>query len=143
MWSFDVIKKYTILLVLMILTTAVFGQAKATVPQDGPLKTSNKVSRQVLAFYYGWYGTPKISKQWIHWENVDTKNKRIGNTVDYPRIRVYDSHDRKTMDMQCRWAREAGVSGFIVNWESEGDFQDKGFPALLRAARKHKLSVTA
>jgi hypothetical protein len=26
--------------------------------------TRNNVSKQVLAFYYGWYGNPEVSKRW-------------------------------------------------------------------------------
>ncbi len=34
------------------------------------------VPRQVLAFYYDWYGNPTVTGHWEHWEKVDEGGKR-------------------------------------------------------------------
>jgi hypothetical protein len=98
--------------------------------------------RQVLAFYYGWYGNPTTSRRWIHWENVDPKQKQIGNSTHWPELGAYDSHDPRVVDQHCRWANEAGITGFIVTWWGQKDFHDKGLPALLAAAQKTGLNIT-
>ena len=41
------------------------------------------LSKQVLAFYYGWYGNPRVSGEWRHWKNVDPVAKRIENVTDF------------------------------------------------------------
>src|ERR1041385_3547572 len=42
-----------------------------------------KVSKQFLAFYYGWYGNPDVSQHWSHWRNVDTARKHIDQSTHY------------------------------------------------------------
>ncbi|MCS6861476.1 MAG: glycoside hydrolase family 99-like domain-containing protein [Abditibacteriales bacterium] len=101
-----------------------------------------KVPRQVLAFYYGWYGNPTTSGRWVHWEEVDEQNKTIGSSTHYPALGPYDSHDPKVLAQHCRWAKEAGVTGFIVSWWAQNDFHDRGLPLLLEAAQQAGLAVT-
>jgi hypothetical protein len=100
------------------------------------------VPRQVLAFYYGWYGNPATSGRWVHWEKVDTAAKTIGNATHYPEAGAYDSHDAKLVVQLCREAKAAGITGFIASWWAPGDFHDQGLPLLLNAARRNGLSVT-
>jgi hypothetical protein len=102
-----------------------------------------KVPKKVLAFYYGWYGNPKVSGRWVHWHEVDETNKRIGNSTHYPQLGPYDSHDPKVIEQHCRWAKEAGIDGFIVSWWQPNDFHDQGLPLLLDTAQRFGLEVTA
>lgn len=74
-----------------------------------------EVPREVLAFYYGWYGNPQVSNRWWHWKGVDEAGKRIGNSTNYPRLGAYDSHQPKVIEEHCRMARAAGITGFIVS----------------------------
>jgi hypothetical protein len=100
------------------------------------------VPKQVLSFYYGWYGNPDISGQWVHWKDVDAANKTIASSTNCPKQGAYDSHDPKVVDQHYRWAREAGLTGFIVTWWRIGDFHDKGLPLMLDSAEKHGMKVT-
>jgi glycoprotein endo-alpha-1,2-mannosidase len=100
------------------------------------------VPRQVLAFYYGWYGNPQVSGNWVHWEKVDESGKQIGSSTHFPRLGAYDSHDPKLIEQHCRWAKEAGLTGFIVSWWRQDDFHDRGLPLMLDAAEKAGLKVT-
>jgi len=102
-----------------------------------------KVPKKVLAFYYGWYGNPKVSGRWVHWHEVDETNKRIGNSTHYPQLGPYDSHDPKVIEQHCHWAKEAGIDGFIVSWWQPNDFHDQGLPLLLDTAQRFGLEVTA
>jgi glycoprotein endo-alpha-1,2-mannosidase len=103
----------------------------------------NDISRQVLAFYYGWYGNPTISGRWIHWKNSGPSGKQIANSTDVPALGAYDSHDPEIVDGQAREARAAGITGFIASWWGQGSFEDHGMPLLLSAAAKHGLVVSA
>jgi glycoprotein endo-alpha-1,2-mannosidase len=100
-------------------------------------------SRQVLAFYYGWYGNPASTGHWIHWQSVDAANHHIANSTDFSLLGAYDSHDPATVEQQVAMARAAGITGFIASWWGRDSFEDHGMPLLLAAAGKHKLSVSA
>ena len=100
-------------------------------------------SREVLAFYYGWYGNPQVSGEWRHWKNVDSANQRIEGVTDYPAGGAYDSHDPAILDRQAKTARAVGITGFIASWWERDSFEDRGMPLLLAAAGKHHLSVSA
>ncbi len=101
-----------------------------------------KVPRQVLAFYYGWYGNPEVSGKWNHWKEVDPGNKTIGNSTHWPLLGAYDSHDPKVADQHFRWARKAGLTGFIVSWWAQGDFHDQGMPLMLDTAARYNMKIT-
>ena len=58
------------------------------------------ISRQVLGFYYGWYGNRATSGQWVHWQGVDPANERIANSTDFPALGAYDSHDPAIIERQ-------------------------------------------
>jgi hypothetical protein len=98
--------------------------------------------KQVLAFYYGWYGNPEISKRWVHWKNVDPVKKHIGESTHFPVLGAYDSHDPRIVDTHCRQAKEAGLTGFIASWWRQGDFHDEGMPLMLDTAHKYGLKIT-
>src|SRR5215472_16705433 len=73
------------------------------------------VTRQVLAFYYGWYGNPDVSQRWYHWKDADTTKKHIDESTHYPALGAYDSHDPKVIDTHLHEAKDAGLTGFIVS----------------------------
>jgi len=100
------------------------------------------VPKQVLAFYYGWYGNPEVSKRWYHWRNVDTARKHIDESTHYPVLGPYDSHDPKIVDTHFRQAKDIGLTGFIVSWWAKGDFHDRGMQLMLDTARKYGLKIT-
>jgi glycoprotein endo-alpha-1,2-mannosidase len=100
------------------------------------------VQRQVLAFYYGWYRNPKISGRWDHWSNVDESAGRIGNSTHYPALGPYDSHNLDVLKQQCEWAKQAGLTGFIVSWWGPKDFTNEGIMPLLNLAQQANLHVT-
>src|SRR5262249_29665185 len=111
--------------------------------QTAPTPTSGEyLTKQVLAFYYGWYGNPQVSGSWSHWSGVDEAAKRIGSSTDYPELGPYDSHDPKLIEQHVRKAKEIGITGFIVSWWRQGDFHDKGMPLILFEARQAGLGVT-
>ncbi len=56
----------------------------------------------VLAYYYIWYDTTS-------WDRAK---------VDYPQLGRYSSDDIDVMRQHIRWAKSAGITGFIVSWKS-------------------------
>jgi glycoprotein endo-alpha-1,2-mannosidase len=100
-------------------------------------------SRQVLAFYYGWYGNPASTGHWVHWQSVDAANHHIVNSTDFSPLGAYDSHDPAIVEQQVAMARAAGITGFIASWWGRDSFEDHGVPLLLAAAGKHKFAVSA
>jgi glycoprotein endo-alpha-1,2-mannosidase len=101
------------------------------------------IPKQVLAFYYGWYGTPDVSGHWSHWRDVDTQHHRAASSTQFPAKGAYDSRDPKVIAQQIQEAKDAGVTGFITDWWERDDIVDRGLPALLSAAHQGDISVTA
>ena len=78
----------------------------------------------------------------MHWSGVDESRKTIGAATHYPLLGAYDSHDARTIDQHIRWAKQAGITGFIVSWWGQHDFSDESMPLLLDAARRYGLKIT-
>lgn len=134
--------RLTCLIALLAAFSARTVEAPEPLRPDRAAVHWTNIPRQVLAFYYGWYGNPTTSGHWVHWEKADASAKTIGNSTHYPALGSYDSHDSKVIEEHCRQAKAAGVTGFVATWWAPGDFHDQGLPALLDAAQKHGLSVT-
>jgi hypothetical protein len=127
-------------LIAMLAAVGCAHRATPVLPQARPV--GSKLSKQVLAFYYGWYGRPSATDAWVHWAGVDEAAGRIGNATHFPTLGAYDSHETQVIEQQVRWAKAAGITGFIASWWAQGDFQDRGMPLLLDAARRSGLSIS-
>lgn len=101
-----------------------------------------KVPRQVLAFYYSWYGTPERHGRWIHWGVVDPEKRDISESTNYPALGAYDSHDPEIVDGHIDLAREYGLTGFIATWWGRGDFTDRAFRILIDRAEAKDFKVS-
>ncbi|HUF38709.1 MAG TPA: hypothetical protein VMN57_09310 [Anaerolineales bacterium] len=55
----------------------------------------------ILAYYYIWF-------EGNSWNRAKT---------DYPLLGRYSSDDRAVMEQHVRWAKQAGIDGFIVSWK--------------------------
>lgn len=58
----------------------------------------------VLAYYYIWFDSQS-------WNRAKT---------DYPILGRYSSDDADVMRQHVKWAKDAGINGFIVSWKSTG-----------------------
>src|SRR5260370_5659499 len=72
------------------------------------LGSERPARREVLAFYYGWYGNPEVSGKWVHWKDVDLANHTIGGSTHFPALGAYDSHDPNVIAQHVKQACEAG-----------------------------------
>ncbi|MGB3307107.1 MAG: hypothetical protein WBA63_13040 [Thermomicrobiales bacterium] len=86
----------TAALVLLACVPALAGSMPAATP------TANTNKTPVLAYYYIWY-TP------ASWGRAKT---------DLPLLGAYASDDEEVMRQQIRWAKAAGIDGFLVSWKN-------------------------
>jgi hypothetical protein len=128
------------------LLLAVSGQRseaqRSTTFQPAASQQAAGVPKQVLAFYYPWYGNPQVSGRWVHWSEVDDLNQTIGNATHYPALGAYDSHDPDVVATHVNQACQIGVTGFIVSWWGQGTFEDQAVPMLLDTALQCGLQIT-
>src|SRR5262249_27167699 len=94
-------------------------------------------AREILAFYYPWYGTPfGPSKGWVHWDPVHR------NYTDPPALGPYDSNSPDVLRQHIEWALMAGIDGFISSWWGRNSFEDKAFRQLLKVAEEMHFPVS-
>jgi hypothetical protein len=101
-------------------------------------------SRQVMAFYYPWYGTPQGpggQGRSVHWGKIDAEKKDIEASRNCPVLGAYDSHDPKVVEQHCTWASQAGIDAFIVSWWGHGTYEDKAMPLILETCAKHNMTA--
>ena len=110
-----------------------------------PLRAFTQARRQkeVLAFYYGWYGAPPRENDWVHWQGVDTQAGTIANAPEYPASGPYDSLDPVVIARQMAQIKAAGITGLIVSWWGQTDRTNAQLRLLLDAAGAEGLKVTA
>jgi hypothetical protein len=134
-------KRINILLFVLIMLT-LFLQADK--PLYGKSTGESSVSHKVMAFYYPWYGTadgPGGAGRMVHWGRINTANKDIQASTNYPIIGAYDSHDPKLIDQHCRWAKGAGIDTLIVSWWGHHSYCDRAMDRILDGCGRHGLTV--
>jgi glycoprotein endo-alpha-1,2-mannosidase len=101
-----------------------------------------QVPRQVLTFYYTWYGRPERHGRWIHWGKVDAPRFEISQSTHYPAQGAYDSHDPAIIDGHIDLAKQHGVTGFVATWWGQQTFDDRAFALLVNRAGEKDFRVT-
>jgi hypothetical protein len=93
-----------ILVLLAGAAPAILGQRLFTAKPGVQLAAQAPVSSPVpvFAYYYIWYDTSS-------WNRAK---------IDYPLLGRYSSDDIDVMRQHIRWAKSAGITGFIVSWKS-------------------------
>jgi len=76
--------------------------AISTSPSAGAPALQAEESTPVLAHYYIWFDPSS-------WNRAK---------IDYPVVGRYSSDEREVMRQHIRWAKDAGLDGFIVSWKS-------------------------
>lgn len=90
---------------MLLLLVALVAPARAAdpTPTTSParaLEATNPIP--VLAYYYIWFDEAS-------WDRAKK---------DYPTLGRYSSDDPEVMRQHVRWAKDAGIDGFIVSWKS-------------------------
>jgi hypothetical protein len=78
----------------------------------------------VLAYYYIWFD-PRS------WSRAKT---------DYPLLGRYSSDDRRIMQQHIRWAKAAGIDGFIVSWK-DTEVLTRRLELLVEVAEEEKFKL--
>lgn len=103
-----------------------------------PAAPRRDYGKQVLAFFYGWYGAPGgPAKRWLHW-NPDTPHHDSTHT---PVLGWHDSADEAALAQQMQWARQAGLDGLVVSLWLSDPHQALMVQRLLTAAQAADLRV--
>ena len=92
---------------LWLVVAALLLSACSSMPNDSPALSSNPIP--VFAYYYIWFDTQS-------WDRAKT---------DYPILGRYSSSSVDVMRQHIQWAKEAGITGFIVSWKSTDKLNDR------------------
>jgi hypothetical protein len=125
----DLITSFTDKLTGKLKNDASFSIDSAGLMNGGPLKSSfDGPSHLVWAFYYPWWGTPKLS-----WNDP-----RFNDT---PLLGPYHSADEATILAHIHMAKSAGIDGFIVSWEPY-DSQNAFMRTILKLGAQENFKIT-
>lgn len=92
-----------VLAACLVESGGIVSDASAATPRAGGSPAATPRKRiPVLAYYYIWFEERS-------WRRAKT---------DYPWLGRYASDDRSVMRQHIRWAKDAGVDGFIVSWKN-------------------------
>jgi Glycosyl hydrolase family 99 len=105
------------LLVLVVAATSLVCCATAAA-------TAGPEPSPVYAYYYIWFDPSS-------WNRAKT---------DYPVLGRYSSDERLVMRQHIRWAKAAGIEGFIVSWKSTATLDDR-LAKLVEIARQEKFKL--
>jgi hypothetical protein len=105
---------------------AISGRAAAVQPRAGkPLAAAPALtSTPLFAYYYQWFDPNS-------WNRAK---------VDYPQLGRYSSDDVGVMRQQIEWAKQSGISGFIVSWKSTA-VNNRRLEALVKLAAVQKFRL--
>jgi glycoprotein endo-alpha-1,2-mannosidase len=134
LFSVPAIKIWTVVFLFPLMASVVrcTGQTNAFAPPHSNLHPP----REVLAFYYPWYGKTR------HWGKADAANHDIQNSRHYPAQGAYDSHDPAIITRQISEAQTHHVTGLISSWWGQGTYEDQAVPLLLAAAGAKHFNIS-
>ena len=124
---------YRAALVLLVGTILFVGQTA---------RAATAAPREVLAFYYPWYGSIEKRGHLVHWGKVNVAKHTISDCAHYPAKGPYDSCDPALIDEQIDLAKSNGITGFIASWWGPKKYEDNALRVLLECARKKDFKVS-
>ena len=110
------------------------------------------IPREVHAYYYAWYGNPKVDGYYDHWThprqlaNGTEGPKRVApddaGIADWPAVGLYSSKDPAVVDNHFREMHDAAIDVAIVSWWGPGSGADALLPLIFDKAALHDVKVT-
>lgn len=94
-------------LLMALLIAGLILLACSPAPRESSKSAKNPIP--VLAYYYIWFDTQS-------WERAKT---------DYPILGWYSSSNADVMRQHIQWAKDAGITGFIVSWKSTDKLNER------------------
>ena len=132
-------------MVILFLCVAGFAQTTDSFSlfvQKQSERRYNNVPREVLAFYYPWYGQAGDRSPW---HGFDTNKHEIFGAQRYPVKGPYSSHDLTVIGWHIDQAKAHGITGFIVAWWDETDWEkwnNESLSLLLTEAEKRDFKIS-
>ncbi len=121
----------------LLITALIFLTVAASLAAAKPL---------VMAFHYGWYGTPARYGSWYHWNQAGhNPDKILPNgmpdtaTADHP-FKLYDSNDPALVANHLKLAQDAGIDVFIESF-ARGGLKEQSLRILLDQAKSTPVKV--
>jgi glycoprotein endo-alpha-1,2-mannosidase len=105
----------------------------------GPAAAGARVS----AFFYPWYSTAARDGAYVHWSQTGHVPPNDIASSFYPARGLYSSSDRLVLGQQMDEIARAGIDEIAVSWWGTGSPEDARLPAVVAAARAHRLAVAA
>ncbi|MFM8999795.1 MAG: hypothetical protein ACKOKE_07065 [Actinomycetota bacterium] len=133
----------TTLLLVAAWSSAPTGPDTSTAPDPWagfPAVEGPDPSREVVAFYYAWYGNPESDGRWIHWEGSNSSPPDTLASDFYPSLGAYSSSDPPVVAQHMAWLREAGV-GVIALSYWKGETSDAVVDLVFRTAEHYGIEV--
>jgi hypothetical protein len=97
------------------------------------------LSRHFVFEYYPWYHTAPVR----HWDRADGGVLPVDIASNYmPRLGMYESSDRRTLEQHARWIAESGVGAINVSWWGRDSEDDRWIPTLMDVMAAHNIHVT-
>lgn len=90
------------LVALLVAFAAVLAMEDSRGEGEAAPQTLQAAPQPVLAYYYIWFDPSS-------WSRAKT---------DFPVLGHYSSDERQVMRQHIKWAKDAGIEGFIVSWKS-------------------------
>ncbi len=118
--------------------------ATPTFDSSLPPVTGPDPSYKVAAFYYPWYGNPKIDGQWIHWNGGGAYTFDPPQDISsdyYPALGAYSTRDPAVVAQHMAWLRQAGIGVIIVSWWGPGSNENAAIPLILKMAEHYGIKV--
>ena len=113
---------------------------------DSEIQSPLAVQKQVLAFYYSWYGnttdytdpanniTDFSPSSWVHWNEGGTNPPTTIGSTNWPELGLYDSCDPDLIKAHFSMAEYAGIDAFICTWWAISHDTDIAFNNILNMA---------
>jgi glycoprotein endo-alpha-1,2-mannosidase len=113
-------------------------------PEPTSIPAANSLlARNVVAFYYGWFGNPKVDGEWMHWNDPRLGIRPPGDISSdyYPQLGAYSTRDPAVLRQHMRWLRLARVGVIALSWWA-GETPDSLVSQILDAAKSAGIKVT-
>jgi hypothetical protein len=128
-------RRLAVLLAGLLTLLGLAGPATAGPARTGATVTADTGTQQqsgapaltstpLFAYFYQWFDPSSWSRA----------------KIDYPKLGRYSSDDVSVMRQQIEWAKQVGITGFIVSWKST-DVNNRRLQALMTVATQEKFSL--
>jgi len=113
------------------------------------------ITEKVHIFYYNWYGSPGLDKNYHHWDHDilphwsdktwnNAGGYAGGNDIGanfYPELGCYSSNDPKIISEHFRLMQKAGIGVCVISWWGKNSFEDRSIPKYLNAAGNSGIKI--